>query len=263
MTLATLVFFLFAPALASDVFGQQEAFAAAADKAKPAVVSLTALTERRLPVSRRFFFGEPDAETLERFKEHPNEGPLWKSEGTGSGVLVDPRGLVVTNEHVLRGAQSVKVSVAELDGSSRTYVAELLAKDEASDLAVLRIKAPGATPWLAFAPAAKTKVGHWVLAIGSPFELQQTVTVGVVSAKRQSLEIEGRRYHDLVQTDAAINQGNSGGPLVDLDGEIVGINTAIYSPSGGSAGVGFAIAAADVRRFLAPVLAGLKERKKP
>ena len=250
MNLCLLLALISGPAAAaSQAAALQEAFASAAERAKPAVVGITASARRSLPPSRSFYFGEPEAGLFDK-GPGARERADWKSHATGSGVLVDPRGLVVTNEHVLRGAESITVSVTGPDAGSRTLPGTVLAADEALDLALVRIEAPGTYPWLPLSVSSKTRVGHWVLAIGSPFDLEQTVTVGVISAKRQSLLIEGRRYEGLVQTDAAINLGNSGGPLVDLDGEVVGVNTAIFSPSGASAGVGFAIPAESVRKFL-------------
>ncbi len=238
---------------ASPAEALEDAFAAAAERAKPAVVNITTVEERSMPSSHRFLFGELG---------HPSQEPFrWRAEGTGSGVIVDPRGFVVTNEHVVRGASGIKIAVTGPDGRRRSLPGKLVAMEEALDLALVRIEAPGPFPWLGLAASSRTRVGQWVLAIGSPFDLEQTVTAGVVSAVRQSLEIEGKRYHSLVQTDAAINHGNSGGPLVDLRGEVVGVNTAIFSPSGASAGVGFAISADEVRDFLAPALAGRPARR--
>ena len=254
---------LLAGILAGPARGQraaelQDSFAAIAAKAKPAVVNITALHEEPLILEGpHFFFGEPDGMARELFS-----GPRRRQyEGTGSGVIVDPRGYVVTNEHVVRGARGIKVALTALDGKQRTLQGSVVARDAAMDLALVSIQEDTPFPALPLGDSGKLRVGDWVLAIGSPFQLQQSVTVGVVSAIRQSLLIEGQKYHNLIQTDAAINRGNSGGPLISLRGEVVGINTAIYSPSGASAGIGFAVASGEVKDFVEPILDGRAARR--
>jgi Do/DeqQ family serine protease len=161
----------------------------------------------------------------------------------GSGVIIDPAGLVVTNYHVIEGASEVKVALAD----KREFDAEIALKDEHSDLAVLRLK--GATERFAaleFGNSDDLQVGDVVLAIGDPFGIGQTVTHGIVSALART-QVGISDYRFFIQTDAAINPGNSGGALVDLNGKLIGINTAIYSRSGGSQGIGFAIPANMVR----------------
>ena len=155
----------------------------------------------------------------------------------GSGVIVDPSGLVVTNNHVIEGADQVKVSLAD----KREFEAEIVLKDTRSDLAVLRLKAPGERfPAIEFGDSDALQVGDVVLAIGNPFGVGQTVTHGIVSALART-QVGITDYQFFIQTDAAINPGNSGGALVDIAGRLVGINTAIFSRSGGSQGIGFAI----------------------
>lgn len=155
----------------------------------------------------------------------------------GSGVIVQSDGLVVTNSHVIADASEIKVILSD----GREFDAKLTLKDEASDLALLRVDTEGASlPYATLKPSESLEVGDLVLAIGNPFGVGQTVTSGIVSAQgRSSLNIND--YNFFIQTDAAINPGNSGGPLVDLNGGVIGINTAIYSRSGGSLGIGFAI----------------------
>ena len=166
----------------------------------------------------------------------------------GSGVLVDAGGLVVTNNHVIEGADQVKVSLAD----KREFEAEIVLKDARSDLAVLRIKAPRSERFAAldFADSDTLQVGDVVLAIGNPFGVGQTVTHGIVSAVART-QVGITDYQFFIQTDAAINPGNSGGALVDMTGKLVGINTAIFSRSGGSQGIGFAIPANMVRVVVA------------
>jgi Do/DeqQ family serine protease len=170
----------------------------------------------------------------------------------GSGVIVDASGLVVTNVHVIEGADEVKVSLAD----KREFEAEIVLKDKRSDLAVLRIKdAHEHFPTLEFANSDALEVGDIVLAIGNPFGVGQTVTHGIVSALART-QVGITDYQFFIQTDAAINPGNSGGALVDLTGRLVGINTAIFSRSGGSQGVGFAIPANMVRVVVASAKTG-------
>jgi serine protease Do len=153
----------------------------------------------------------------------------------GSGFIVDPSGLVVTNNHVIADADSITVTLQ--DGTD--LKAELIGKDTKTDIAVLRVKPAKPLPSLTLGNSDVTRVGDWVLAIGNPFGLGGSVTAGILSARAR--EINAGPYDDFLQTDAAINRGNSGGPMFNMAGEVIGINTAIYSPSGGSIGIGFAI----------------------
>jgi Do/DeqQ family serine protease len=177
----------------------------------------------------------------------------------GSGVLVDPAGLVVTNNHVIEGADQVKVSLSD----KREFEAEMVLKDARSDLAVLRLKAAGERfPAIEFADSDALEVGDVVLAIGNPFAVGQTVTHGIVSAVART-QVGISDYQFFIQTDAAINPGNSGGALVDLSGRLVGINTAIFSRSGGSQGIGFAIPANMVKVVVASAKGGGNAVKRP
>ncbi len=170
----------------------------------------------------------------------------------GSGVIVTEDGLVVTNAHVIKGAQEIKVGLA--DGNE--YEVDVVLIDDASDLALLRVKNANVTlPFVTLKPSEALEVGDLVLAIGNPFGVGQTVTSGIVSAQgRSALNIND--YNFFIQTDAAINPGNSGGPLVAMDGKVVGINTAIYSRSGGSLGIGFAIPSEMVASVIAAAVNG-------
>ena len=175
------------------------------------------------------FFG-PDT-----FRSRPRE-----SRSLGSGVIVDGAGVILTNQHVIEGATDVRIALSD----GREYDVEIVVEDAQTDLAVLRVRNPGQTtfPAIQFADSDALAVGDLVLAIGNPFGVGQTVTSGIVSALART-GVEKSDYEFFIQTDAAINPGNSGGALVDLDGRLVGINTAIYSQSGGSVGIGFAIPA--------------------
>jgi len=199
------------------------------------------------PIFRRFF-GVPDG---------GGSGQVQRS--LGSGVLVDAGGLVVTNNHVIEGADEVKVSLAD----KREYEATVVLKDQRSDLAVLRIKdSRERFPFLEFANSDALQVGDVVLAIGNPFGVGQTVTHGIVSALART-QVGITDYQFFIQTDAAINPGNSGGALVDLAGQLVGINTAIFSRSGGSQGIGFAIPANMVKIVVASARGGGSAVKRP
>ncbi len=177
----------------------------------------------------------------------------------GSGVIVDPAGVVVTNNHVVQGDAGTEIKVALSDG--REFDASVVLKDERTDLAVLRIKSSGiAFPYLGFADSDLLEVGDLVLAIGNPFGVGQTITSGIVSALART-RVGISDYQFFIQTDAAINPGNSGGALVDMNGELAGINTAIFSRSGGSQGIGFAIPANMVRLVVDSAAAGGSVRR--
>ena len=174
-------------------------------------------------------------------------------EGTGSGVLIDPEGYIVTNNHVTMESKNIEVTLAD----GRILPAKLVGSAPSMDLALLKIESEGERfDSLTFGDSEKLEVGDKVLAIGNPFGLERTLTVGVVSSLGRSLRISKDQVaEDMIQTDASINPGNSGGPLLDSDGEIIGINTAILSPTGTNAGVGFAIPSHKVKEIL-PALKG-------
>jgi serine protease Do len=169
----------------------------------------------------------------------------------GSGFIIDPTGLVVTNNHVIAGADEVNVILN--DGT--TLKAELIGRDTKTDLALLKVTPTKPLKAVKFGDSDKLRLGEWVIAIGNPFSLGGTVTAGIVSARNR--DIQSGPYDNYIQTDAAINRGNSGGPLFNLDGEVVGVNTAIISPSGGSIGIGFAVPSKTVM----PVIDQLREFK--
>jgi Do/DeqQ family serine protease len=199
------------------------------------------------PIFRRFF-GVPGGQQHEQVQR-----------SLGSGVMVDPSGLVVTNVHVIEGADQVKVSLSD----KREFEAEIVLKDSRSDLAVLRLKDTHEKfPTLDLANSDELMVGDVVLAIGNPFGVGQTVTHGIISALART-QVGITDYQFFIQTDAAINPGNSGGALVDMTGKLAGINTAIFSRSGGSQGIGFAIPANMVRVVVASAKSGGKAVKRP
>ncbi|MGE5150723.1 MAG: Do family serine endopeptidase [Rhodospirillaceae bacterium] len=161
--------------------------------------------------------------------------PHPKQQALGTGFIVDPSGIIVTNFHVAGKADSITVTLQD----GRKLTAKLLGGDEKTDLAVLKVKSDKPLPYVEFEDGSKVKVGQPVMAVGNPFGLGGTVTTGIVSARGR--DIQSGPFDDYIQTDAAINRGNSGGPLFDMDGKVIGINTAIFSPTGGSIGLGFAI----------------------
>ncbi len=224
-------------------------YAPVVQRAAPAVVNVYAAKTGAVrnplfddPIFRRFF-GVPGA-------PGGQGDPVQRS--LGSGVLVDPAGLIVTNNHVIEGADQVKVSLAD----KREFEADMVLKDSRSDLAVLRIRAQNERfPAIELADSDALEVGDVVLAIGNPFAVGQTVTHGIVSAVART-QVGITDYQFFIQTDAAINPGNSGGALVDLGGRLVGINTAIFSRSGGSQGIGFAIPANMVKVVVASAKSG-------
>jgi serine protease Do len=196
--------------------------------------------------------GSPFEDFFEEFFKNKNDGDTKrqrKVSSLGSGFVVDPSGIVITNNHVIAEADEIIVNFT--DGTK--LKAELIGRDEKVDLAVLRVKPKAPLKAVNFADSDKARVGEWVIAIGNPFGLGGSVTVGVISARNRN--IESSLYDDFIQTDAAINRGNSGGPLFNLQGEVIGINTAIFSQTGGSIGIGFAIPANTV----APLIKQLRE----
>ena len=227
------------PAIEPDARQPLTARASYADlveKVAPAVVTvrserkITAQQQQNLPVDNpmlRQFFGNQ----IPQIKQPPQI-----ERGLGSGVIVESNGTILTNNHVVDGASQVKVDLPD----KRTFDAKIIGTDAASDLAILKIEAAN-LPTLTLGDSDKVRVGDVVLAIGNPLGLRQTVTSGIISAKGRQTGLSDGSFEDFLQTDAPINQGNSGGALVDLDGELVGINSQILSPSGGSIGIGFAI----------------------
>src|SRR5438874_1030232 len=229
-------------------------YAPVVERATPAVVNVYAakMVAIRNPLFDDFrrFFGMPGG---------PGGAGEQVQRSLGSGVLVDASGLVVTNNHVVEGADQVKVSLAD----KREFEAEMVLKDPRSDLAILRIKAQNERfPALELADSDALQVGDVVLAIGNPFGVGQTVTHGIVSALART-QVGVSDYQFFIQTDAAINPGNSGGALVDIHGRLIGINTAIFSRSGGSQGIGFAIPANMVRVVVASARGGGTTVKRP
>ncbi|MFQ5971501.1 MAG: Do family serine endopeptidase, partial [Alphaproteobacteria bacterium] len=231
------------PSRASATETAPVSFADVADKVRPAVVAIQ-VTGTVDPAVESFdprpfdefferFFGD-DSER--RFREFRERMPRRRA-GVGSGFIVDADGFIVTNNHVIEDADEITVTLANGD----SFEAELMGADPKTDLALVRIEADETLPFVRFGDSDETRVGDWVVAVGSPFGLDHSVTVGVVSAKDRS--IGSGPYDSFLQIDAPINRGNSGGPAFNLDSEVIGVNSAIFSPSGGNIGIGFAIPA--------------------
>ncbi|MEM8694860.1 MAG: Do family serine endopeptidase [Pseudomonadota bacterium] len=227
-------------------------FADLTERLAPAVVNIS--TTQTIEVQRRNpFAGSPFDDFFRQFGQRGNNGPITReATSLGSGFIISADGYVVTNNHVISsrgrngqpGADAVDTITVTL--SDRTeYEARIVGRDPSSDLAVLKIDGDN-LPFVQFGDSDSLRVGDWVLAIGNPFGLGGTVTAGIVSALQRTIG-QGGAYDRYIQTDASINQGNSGGPMFDLDGNVVGINSAIFSPTGGNVGIGFAIPASEAR----------------
>lgn len=224
----------------------------------PAVASIVTTQEQvatgpsgpfggEIPPGMEEFFERFGEDFFDRFFDGPEPpGPL---RGLGSGFVIDPEGYVVTNAHVIENASEIEVVFDE----GPRLPAEVVGTDERTDLALLRVEPEQPLPALEWGDSAEAQIGDWVMAIGNPFGLGASVTTGVVSARAR--DIQAGPYDDFIQTDAAINQGNSGGPLLGMNGRVVGVNTAIFSPTGGSVGIGFAIPASIAE----PVITQLRE----
>ncbi len=235
--------------------GAPSSFADLAEKLLPAVVNISstqklAVAEEDLgdgpgnpsnpglPEMPQFPPGSPFEEFFQEFMNRHGQDaqPPVPAASLGSGFVIDAdKGYVVTNNHVIKDADEVRVTFQD----DTTVPAEIIGRDDKMDLALLKIKTTKKLTAVKFGDSDKLRVGDWVLAIGNPFGLGGTVTAGIISAQQRN--INAGPYDDFIQTDASINRGNSGGPMFDLDGEVIGINTAIFSPTGGSVGIGFAI----------------------
>ena len=215
-------------------------FADLVQKVRPAVVTVsTTMREARQDTASPFPPGSPQDRMFGRFFGAPGNGGDDSQAQTvhalGSGFIVDPKGYIVTNNHVVKDATDIHVTLAD----GRELPAKVVGADPRTDLAVLKISSDKPLPHLALGDSDAARVGDWVVAVGNPFGLGGTVTAGILSARGR--EIGQGPYDDFLQIDAPINRGNSGGPLFSQDGSVIGVNTAIFSPSGGSVGIGFAI----------------------
>ena len=245
---------LLAPAQAAEAL---TSFAPLAEKVTPAVVNISSRHEiAASPAPRDLPFnvpkGSPFEDFFRQFEGPQGEGgpaPRQGATALGSGFIIDPAGYVVTNNHVVDDATGIDVTLT----TGKTYPAKLIGTDKKTDLALLKIESDAPLPAVAFGDSDALKVGDWVMAVGNPFGLGGSVTAGIVSARGRDLQ--SGPFDDFLQIDASINQGNSGGPTFSMAGEVIGINTAIASPNGGSVGIGFAVPS----NLAKPVIAALRE----
>ncbi len=232
------------PPKSVDIQPSTAGFSAASKKVMPAVVNIFTSKEiKRLPrpfmedPRFRFFFGD-------EFEDAPRRG-----SNLGSGVIVSPEGYILTNHHVVEAADQIEVALAD----GRKVKAVVVGSDPDTDLAVIKINLPDGIPAITFGQSDQARVGDIVLAIGNPFDVGQTVTMGIISALKRS-HLGLNTFENFIQTDAAINPGNSGGALVDTSGNLLGINSAIYSPNGGSLGIGFAIPVSTAKKVMEQII---------
>jgi serine protease Do len=230
-----------------------ESFADLVDQVLPAVVNVS--STQKVPQDQQ----QQDLEEMfrdfldRRGGQEPDQQRPHGGTSLGSGFIIDPAGYIVTNNHVIEDAEEVKV----LTHDNEELKATIIGRDEKTDLALLKVEAGHPLPAVSWGDSEALRIGDWVMAIGTPFGLGGSVTAGIVSARQR--DINSGPYDDYIQTDASINRGNSGGPMFNMDGQVVGINTAIFSPSGGSVGIGFAIPS----NLAKPIIAQIKQFGKP
>jgi serine protease Do len=260
-TAAALVFMI------PDAFarGTPDGFSDIAKKVTPAVVNISTTSTRDVAQNNVVPFpnlpqGTPFDDMFRRFFQQPDEGDNGDDDNgaptpaprrgmqmtaLGSGFIIDASGYVVTNNHVVARADKIQVTLSD----GRKFDGRLIGRDEKTDLALVKVESDRPLPFVTFGDSEKSEVGDWVVAVGNPFGLGGTVTAGIISARGR--DIEQGSLVDFLQIDASINRGNSGGPTFNMDGEVIGINTAIFSPSGGSVGIGFAIPSSEAKDVLA------------
>ena len=239
--------FIVSPAAAR---GAPDSFADLAERLSPAVVNIS--TSQVLDPGDMAIPGVPEDSPLNDFFDEfmeQQQGPRpQRVQSLGSGFVIDPKGIVITNNHVIEGAD--KIEVTFIDGT--TLPATVKGSDPKTDLAVLEVVSDKPLPYVELGDSERIRVGDWVVAIGNPFGLGGSVTAGIVSALNR--DIHAGNYDDFIQTDAAINRGNSGGPLFDMQGRVVGVNSAIISPSGASVGIGFAVPTSTVKPVVEQIM---------
>ncbi len=217
----------------NQVAAEMTDFTIAAEKTVNGVVHVknTSIKKNDIPWWYRNFYGDDEEEMNKRI-------------GTGSGVIISPDGLIITNYHVIEDATEIEIT----SNKNKTYKAEIIGSDPNTDLAVLKINPDENLPFITFGDSDNSRIGEWVLAVGNPFNLNSTVTAGIISAKSRDLNDRDSKNQSFIQTDAAVNMGNSGGALVNTSGELIGINTAISSITGGFVGYSFAVPSNIVRK---------------
>ena len=246
---AVTIIAVFAFVMSAQARSAPDSFADLAERLLPAVVNIstTQVVQQRQRQKRevpmpQFPPGSPFEDFFKDFFDRQERGEGGEGQrrsrratSLGSGFIVDPNGIVITNNHVI--AEADEINVVLTDGTS--LKAKLVGTDPKTDIAVLKVEPEKPLPFVKFGSSRKARVGDWVMAIGNPFGLGGSVTAGIISARARN--INAGPYDDFIQTDASINRGNSGGPLFNMDGDVIGINTAIFSPTGGSVGIGFAV----------------------
>ena len=244
LNFSLILIFLIFPSTLSNSKTTPNSFADLAEKLMPSVVNISS-TQTIKSNANPFPFQFPPGSPFEDMFKEFNKPAERKATALGSGFIIDKKGIVVTNNHVIQGADDIIVSV----NGSKEYKAKVIGKDPYMDLAVLEIESDEKFKPVTFGDSDKARVGDWVIAIGNPFGFGGSVTSGIISSRNRDIGLT--RYDDFIQTDASINQGNSGGPLFDLNGKVIGINTAIIAPgSSGSIGIGFAIPSNSASRVI-------------
>jgi len=219
-----------------------ESFADLAEKLTPSVVYIST-TQTVVTNINPFPFEFPPGSPFEDMFKEFGTPQTRKASALGSGFIIDSKGIVITNNHVIKGAEDILVRVE----GDKEYKAKVLGADPLSDIAVLKIESKEKLAFVKFGDSDKARIGDWVIAIGNPYGFGGTVTAGIISARNRSIGLS--RYEDYIQTDASINQGNSGGPLFDMNGDVIGINTAILGQSG-SIGIGFSIPSNSAKKVI-------------
>ena len=234
-----------APAHEAEAFGAPESFAELADKISPSVVNITTSAMIASPADGMPMVpeGSPFEDFFDDFGGPGGPGGPQRSEALGSGFVISEDGYIVTNNHVIEGADEITIEFF----SGKKLPAKLVGTDPKTDIALLKVEAGEPLPFVTFGNSDLMRVGDWVMAMGNPLGQGFSVSAGIVSARGR--ELSGT-YDDYIQTDAAINRGNSGGPLFNMDGQVIGVNTAILSPNGGSIGIGFSMASNVVTKVV-------------
>ena len=251
-------------AAATPRAGAPMSFADMTERLQPAVVNISTTQQVEVSSGGNPFAGTPFGDLFGEAQPNGGRPVTREAQSLGSGFVISPDGYVVTNNHVISGGPpgaktGVVSSIKVIMPDRKEYEATLVGRDPASDLAVLKINATN-LPFVKFGDSTKTRVGDWVVAIGNPFGLGGTVTAGIVSALHR-VTGQGGAYDRYIQTDASINQGNSGGPMFDMNGNVIGINTLIFSPTGGNVGIGFAIPAEQAWPIVQTLKGGAKIRR--
>jgi serine protease Do len=251
-------FFLAFAAVPAGAYNLPPSFADMVEKLSPAVVNVSTTQKAKASSGNQMMMpfqdlpDTPEFEPFRQFFDQLNRGQHEEEHDVyslGSGFIIDASGFIITNAHVIDDAEEVSVTLSD----NSKYKAKIIGRDKKTDLALLKVEAKKPLPFVTLGDSDAVRVGDWVIAIGNPYGLGGSVTQGIISARERSLN--AGPFDDFLQTDASINRGNSGGPLFNEKGEVIGINTAIFSPSGGSIGIGFAVPSAVAK----PVVAQLKE----